>query len=216
MALEVIRLRGKETVRVNRSRWESAGNAAPHAFATDLPVERGDVLGVVLGPGARIGVRDTEGATTSRWIDPANGFYGEPDRETGTAFDVELALRADLVAGAAVRRPEELTGAEAENAPGGTVRKRSTVEIAAPPAKVTLAVVEVGDRVALDLLDRSGRVARTFIPDLLPKGQPVDLKVTPIEGESFAGAEVWWVNPNSGRMIFRFFSVTRRGLDFTG
>ena len=216
LALEVIRLRGDETVRVNRSRWESAGNTAPHVFTTDLAVERGDALGVVLGRGARIGAREAKGATTIRWTDPADGFYGKPDRELGAGRDLELALRADLVAGATLAPPEALTGAAAANAPAGTVRERESVEISKPPARVTLALVEVGDRVALDLRDRGGRVARTFIPGLRPKGQPIDLRLTSFEGEDSAGAEVWWVNPNSGRMDFRFFFATARGLDYFG
>ena len=83
LALDVIRPGGDDTIRVSRSQWETAGNVAPHRFRTDLPVERGDQIGVQMGPGARIGVRDSDDATTQRWLRALGGFYGRPDRGAG-------------------------------------------------------------------------------------------------------------------------------------
>jgi serine/threonine-protein kinase len=216
MALEVIRLRGKDTVRVNRSQWEAVGNSGVHEFESELPVERGDAVGLVLAAGSRVGVVENSGASTLRWIDPADGFYGEPDEAAGTGFDYELALRAEFVAGETIDEPETLTGADAARAPRGEVRKSATVEFSEPPVEVSVDLVETQDRVALDVRQGGRRTARTYIPDLLPGGQPVALEVLPAEGRDGYGAAVWWVNRNSGRLIFHFFSGTEERLDYVG
>jgi hypothetical protein len=91
-----------------------------------------------------------------------------------------------------------------------------TVEISRPRARVTVDLVEVGGRVALDLVRGGRRVARVTVPDLLPGGQPVDLTTYTYEGEPVSEAGVWWVNPNSGRMIFHFFNVSRSEFAFLG
>ena len=216
LALDVIRPGGEETTRVARSQWESAGNAAPHHFRTRLAVERGDLIGLELGPGAAIGVAEGEGAETERWLEPKGGIYGSPDLEPGTGFDYELLLRADFVPGAGVPSPEQLTGAEAAAAPDGSVRRTLEVEISKPPATVTVEVVEVGGRVAVDLLRGGRRLSRVFIPGLLPGGQPIDVKAYVYEGEEVSEVDLWWVNPNSGRAVFHFLNVSRRQIQFLG
>ncbi len=216
VALDVIRPGGNETTRVGRSQWESAGNPAPFHFPANLPVERGDQIGVELGPGAAIGVGPAEGATTERWLSPAGGAYGSPDRKPGTGFDHELLVRADFVPGAELRTPTQLTGAEADRAPDGRVRKREEVEISKPPTTVTVELVEVGDRVALDLVRGGRRVARTFLPGLIPGGEPIDVKTYTYEGERYSEVDVWWVNPNSGRLIFHFLNASLHQLQYVG
>jgi serine/threonine-protein kinase len=216
VALDVIRARGEDTARVARSQWETVGNDAPHRFTADLPVERGDLLALELGPGASVGVAETEGATTDRWFEPTGGAYGSADRSSGSGYDFELLLRADFVAGAEQTKPEKLTGKEAAAAPDGRVRERVEVEISKPRATVDVELVEVGGRVALDMYRGERRIERIFVPDLLPGGQPVDLKVYTYEGEEFSEIDVWWVNPNSGRMVFHFFNASERHIDFVG
>ena len=127
VALDVIRPRGGETVRVAQSQWEYAGNPAPTDFETRLAVEAGDQIGVELGPGASIGVTEAEGATTQRWLRPLGGAYGSPDQGEGTGFDYEVAVRAEFVPGERVEPPEHLTGAAAANAPDGRVRERASL-----------------------------------------------------------------------------------------
>lgn len=215
VALDVIRPGGDETVRVARSQWESAGNAAAHSFPVSLAVERGDLIGVELGPGAAIGIRETGGSTTQRWRTPEGGFYGSPDLEPGTGFDYEVLLRADFVAGAEAETPKQLDGAEAARAADGRVRERAEVEISKPAATVNVELVEVGNRVALDLVRGDRRVERSFVPDLVPGGQPIDMK-TYTEGGEFSQVGIWWVNPNTGRTIFHFFNVSRHQIEFLG
>jgi hypothetical protein len=216
LALDVIRPRGPDTLRVARSQFESAGNAAPHYFRTSLPVERGDIVALELGPGASIGVRETAGAATERWIAPVGGAYGLPDEGQGTGFDYEVMLRADFVPGGSIRQPPQLLGSAAARAAPGTVRKRVPVLISEPPTRVEVAVVEVGGRVALDLFQDRRRRARMFVPGLLPDGQPIDLASFTYEGEPAAEADLWWVNPNSGRVVFHFFHVLPHELQLLG
>lgn len=216
MALDVIRPRGADTLRVTRSLFESAGNEAPHYFPTSLPVEKGDVVALALGPGASIGVRDTDGAATERWLDPLGGIYGQPDEGEGSGFDYELMLRADFVAGGAIVQPEQLLGAAAAKAPSGTVRERRPLKISEPPTRVELALVEVGQRVALDVFQQGRRRARMFVPDMLPGGQPIELGAVTFPGEGFGEANTWWVNQNSGRLIFHHFTVFPRELELVG
>jgi len=214
VALDVIRPRGDDTVRIARSQWESAGNAAPFHFPTSLPVERGDQIGIELGPGSTVGVRSAGGATTQRWFDPAGGAYGAPDRGPGTGLDSELLLRADFVAGAEGETPRSLSGPAAERAPDGQVRERVEVEISKPPATAPVELVEVGGRVALDLYRGERRIQRVFVPGLLPGGLPISLDTFVYEGDDHSEVDVSWVNPNSGRMVFHFFTVSENLLTF--
>jgi Protein kinase domain len=216
LALDVIRPRGPDTARVSRSQFESAGNAAPHYFHTALAVEAGDVLALELGRGASIGVRDKADAATERWFEPTGGFYGVPDQGEGTGLDDEIMLRADFVPGGSPPQPRQLLGAAAANAAPGTVRKRIPVRISEPPARVEIAAVEIGGRVALDLFRQGQRRARLFVPGLLPGGQPIDLDSYTYAGEPAAELDLWWVNPNSGRLIFRLFGAYSRELELLG
>ncbi len=215
LALDVIRPRGTDTLRVAKSQWESVGNQASYYFKTALPVEAGDQLAVELGSGATIGATAADGATTQRWKEPAGGNYGEPDLAAGTGFDYELALRTDFVPGAKAKAPPRLTGAEAVRAPDGKVRARQSLTVDQPqPTKLNVELVEVGDRVALDVFRGDRRTQRIFIPDLQPFGVPVTLDIVPYPGESYGEANVWWVNPNTGRVIYHDILLGERTLAF--
>ena len=208
LALDVIRPRGEDTIRVARSQWESVSNEAPSRFPTSLPVERGDVIGVELGQGGAIGVTDTEGATTNRWLAPTGGAYGKPDFDEGTGFDLQVLVRAEFVAGATPKPPPQLTGAEALNAPDGRVRKESPVESSQPGVTARVELVEVRGKVALDLIRDGRRTARTFLPDLVAGGDPIDLSIYDYPDQGVSEAGVSWVNPSSGRSIFHFLRIS--------
>jgi hypothetical protein len=216
VAIDVIRPRGADTVRVGRSQWEFAGNPGPHHFETQLPVEAGDQIGIALGPGASIGATETPGATTQRWFEPEGGTYGAPDEGPGSGLDYELAVRAEFVPGEEVELPEHLEGAEAADAPDGRVRDSASLAVDNPSTELRLELVELDDRVALDVLDGGRRTLRVFIPDLKPGGIPVELKSYEYPGDPTGEADIWWVNPNSGRMIFNFLIVGRGHLEFAG
>ena len=212
IALDVIRPRGSDTTRIARSQWESAGNGGSFHFDTSLPVERGDLIAVELGRGSAIGVRDSDDATVERWSDTMGGAYGDPDpdHKVPAGLESELVLRADFVAGADMEPPETLTGRAAESAPEGKVRDRRDVRISRPAATVQVELVEVGDRVALDLFDGKRRIQRVFIPGLLPGGLPAELDSYVYDGSPTSEVDVYWVNPSSGRLNFHFFAVSEK------
>jgi predicted Ser/Thr protein kinase len=216
-ALEVIRPRGSDTVRVGRSQFESAGNVGPHYFRTRLAVEAGDRIGVVLSPGASIGFSPGGGGTTQRWMNPLGGAYGLPDLGERSGLDGEIALRADFAARERIPLPPHLTGSAAAGAPDGKVRDRASLRVDVPRrTELEVQLVEAGGKVALDVLRGSRRTLRVFIPALKPEGVPVELKTVDYPGESFGEAGVWWVNPNSGRMLFHFYNLGEGKLEFAG
>lgn len=217
LALDVIRPRGGDTLRVARSQWESAGNDEPYRFPSRIPVEAGDRIGVELGPGASIGVDRTEGATTDRWLEPAGGAYGLPDKVPGSGFDYEVALRAELKPGKQLKPPRTLTGVAAERAPAGKVRGQAGLTVDEPRRQdLKLKLVELDDRVVLDVLESGRRTLRAFIPGLVPGGIPVELESYEYPGETFGEADIWWVNPNSGRAIFNYLLVRAGHLEGAG
>jgi hypothetical protein len=140
-----------------------------------------------------------------------------PDLAEGTGLDQELALRADFVPGAREKLPPHITGAAAADAPDGNVRDRAVLEVDKPePARLDVELVEVGQRVALDVLRGDTRTLRVFIPELVPDGNPVSLTTFSYEGVSDGEAGVSWVNPNSGRVISYYFVVGEGKLVFVG
>ncbi len=219
LALDVIRPRGDDTIRATRSQWEFAGNAGPHRFTTRLPVEAGDQVGVELGYGASIGVSEAEGATTQRWLEPLGGAYGNADLGEDSGFEYEVALRAEFVPNAETPLPEHLTGRAAATAPDGRVRKRRPLIVDLDRGRATrlsVELVEVRGRVVLDVLDGTRRTMRVLLAGLQPEGIPVELKTARYPGEPFGEAGIWWVNPNSGRLIFRFLNLGRETIEFAG
>ncbi len=217
LALDVIRPRGSDTVRVARSQWEAANNASPHHFDASLPVEAGDRIGVELGAGAAIGVTEVAGASTQRWFEPTGGAYGSPDRAEESGFDYEVALRAEFVPGERPEMPETLAGFKAANAPDGRVRDTAPLNVWEPDrTRLGVKLVEVGDLVALDVFRDGTRTLRVFIVGLRPGGIPVELKTYEYQGEPYGEADVWWVNPNSGRSLFHFLTVGEGNLESAG
>jgi hypothetical protein len=55
-----------------------------------------------------------------------------------------------------------------------------------------------------------------FLPDMLPMGDPVQMYAFPIDGEPISDVGVWWVNPNSGRLIFHHTGVSRSDIEYSG
>jgi hypothetical protein len=217
LALDVIRPRGSDTIRVGRSQWEFSSSTAPQRFETRLPVEAGDQVALELGPGASVGVTETEGATTQRWLEPDGGAYGAPDRDQGTGFDYGVSMRVDFMPGAEVELPRHLIGTAAASAPAGRVRAHRRLKVEGLGSdRLRTELVEVGDRVAVDVLSRGRRTLRVFVPGLRPGGVPIELRTFPFPGEPFGEADVWWVNPNSGRMLFHYLIVGKGLLEAAG
>ncbi len=216
LALQVFRRREGITFQSAKSQYEFVPDPRVHRFRTNLPVERGDTIGVEVTPGARVGVRQgVDGATTERWIDDPlrGGNRRKPDLGPGTGFDHELLLQVDYFPGARQRLPRQVFGFKAAAAPRGRVRARRTLKFR-DGRSVEIAVVEVGREVALDLLNRRGRVARVMVPGLRSGGQIVQFATLRYDSEPALGeASIEWVNEFSARKFEHFFGVDPRGFE---
>lgn len=212
LSLQILRERDAKLKQVSKSQVELASDASPHRFVTNLPVESGDAIALVVSPGAGIGVRDgVSGATTSRWLPRLRGFFESPTAGPGSGFDHELLLRADYVPNGEVRLPPQINGARAASAPDGKVLGRESVTLVEGGHRVQLVVVEVGDAVALDLLRNQRRVARVTLPRFRPQGRLTTFAATP---EGFVDLE--WINLDSGRALFEFFGFDSRSFIYYG
>ena len=205
VALQVIRRRGDRYVPVARSRFERFPGPGVHAVAADLPVRTGDRVGVQLAPGAAIGVRrGVPGATTARWIGP---LLVEPRRGelgAGTGFDHELLLRVDYAPGAEPATAGRLRGRSAQRAPAGRELGSREVEVAGALRRV--AVVDLGNAVAVDLFAGDRRLARLLEAGADPEGRLVWMTA------AYGNPVLRWRNPD-GRTFDHEYAVGARTLD---
>ena len=200
VTLQVARPAGRGRF-VTRASGQSERGSGPgaRAFATDLPVRRGDLAAIALAPGAGIGVaqRAAAGDTASRFVGALN--YRPPRTPvgaTGTGLDRGVELRVEYIPGGRPRPVPTLTGAAARAAPAGRVLAEGEDEF--PGVRVrTLRVVALPGAIALDLLRGSTRLQRVTVAGADPRGT-----LTAFVRESFLapGAGVVWRNPD-GREI---------------
>lgn len=212
LSLQILRERDGKLKQVSKSQVEVVSDPSPHRFVTNLPVETGDAIALVVSPGASVGVRSgVDGATTSRWLPRLRGFFESPTAGPGSGFDHELLLRADYVPNGEVRLPPQINGRRAVSAPAGKVLRRESVTLADGGRRVQLVVAEVEDAVALDLLRDRRRVARVMLPRFAPQGRLTTFAATP---EGFVDLE--WINLDSGRALFEFFGFDARSFNYFG
>ena len=188
---------------------ERATDPGVRAFATDVPVRRGDLAALALAPGAGIGVprRATGGDAASRFVGALN--YQPPRAAggpAGSALDRGIELRVEYIAGGRPRPVPALSGAAARAAPPGRVLAEGEEEF--PGIRVrTLRVVALPGTVALDLLRGGTRLQRVTVVGADPRGT-----LTELVREAFLapGAGVVWRNPD-GREIRHHYraSATR-------
>ncbi|MFN8121940.1 MAG: hypothetical protein U0237_05870 [Thermoleophilia bacterium] len=213
LALAVLRRRDDGYFQTARSRNEFVGSASPHAFATDLAVERGDRLALVVVRGSAVGIADAAGATTGRWTPPQRGAI--VPQAAGTPG--ELLLRVDYAPGATQTLPRLLTGTAAASAPDGDVLARETVRPSggAPPLEFRLAVV--GRRGVLDVVRAGRRIARSDVPGLTgPLGEVVglDAYASPDPGGQ-VGIDIRFTLEGSARLVRHYYGYApREGLVF--
>jgi protein kinase-like protein len=216
LALQVLRRRESKTFQIARSQYEIVPDERPHHYATNLEVERGDVIGIEVSGGASIGVRrGARGAGTERWFPPLRGYEQKPDVGPGTGFDHEVLVRIDYFPGRRRQLPEQVLLPEAATLPVGKVRARSRMKLI-DGRRLDVLLVEVGSRVAFDLFRHRRRVARAFVPDLRPGGEILDFGAHAYEDDPSGDAGVAWLNPNSGRFLEHYFVVVPREFQFIG
>jgi predicted Ser/Thr protein kinase len=212
LSLQILRRREGRIFQVAKSQYEVVPDERTHHFAANLEVERGDVVGIEVTAGARVGVwTAAAGAETERWFPPVRSA-GKADLSAGTGFDHEVLLRVDYVPGGKRRVPEQVTGAAAAAVPAGHVRARKALKLV-DGRQLEVALVELGSRVFFDLFSRGQRVARIEAPDIRPGGQIVLFYTLPYDDPS-GETGVQWVNRFSGRLLERYYEVYPREFEF--
>jgi hypothetical protein len=178
--------------------WRHVASAGVQRFAEDLPVRRGDRVGLELAPGASLGVGPAPG-TVARFISQLTADARPAETSTPPALAHELLLRVDVVRAA----PEPAAPAATPTAAGHTLE---TAEFAPGGRPRSLAVVRASGGIYLDLLADGRRLARIAVAGADPHGE-----IFRLDPFSFATILVSWRNPD-GQIIDRRFAVTPRSL----
>lgn len=165
LSLQVLRRRDGRLVRVGFSQPVQLRGVGPRAFPANLDVKRGDRIGVLLGPGARIGLRPRANASARLWEGNRT-----PLPKSASTLAGELLLRADIEAGARAGTPRRLTGARAGSAPPGRVLAKAQIDLG-QPGIVHLRLVRVGQAIAIDAFRGPLRLARIAVPDVDARGR---------------------------------------------
>jgi Protein kinase domain len=210
LSLAGLRPREGGASQFTRSENEFVENDAIFTFPTDLAVERGDLLGLVVIPGSGVGARATVGATTERWI-PHVAAARPPDFAADQGFDDELLLLVELVPGGKQRLPQQVVGAAAERLPPGRLVSRRRTRYL-DGRRVEIDVVAVGEHVLLDELLEGRRVTRIALPGFRAGGRVVTLEVTP--GEDSVDVYVEYVGAGSARILSHYGTAEPRGFVF--
>ena len=215
IALQALRPRDGGASQVARSQYETVNNGTPHYFSTNVQVQRGDIIALEVTEGAGVGVGATAGATTQRWFPTRRGKPPEPPEErSGSGLDREVLVRADYVPGAKLRVPRQLAGEAAVRVSAGrpVARRRLTFT---DGRSVRIALVELGDRVVLDLFSGGRRAARIGVPGFRPGGRLINMAALNYEDSDAAGeVGVEWVNDNSARVREHYYGVYPRNFEF--
>jgi hypothetical protein len=195
LALAVMRARGRDFYLVARTPYANIPDEELHVLTANLPVRQGDLIGVIVTPGAAVGIRrGVRSARTARWFGPLVYSVRPPERGPGTGFDHEILLRVEYSPRATWRERGALVGTAAAAAPAGRVAGSFVVQRAPSPA--TLVVARVGNAVVVDLVAAGRRLVRLPLPGGGPKGQ-----LTSIEFRRFRFGktivQVRWRNPAS-------------------
>jgi len=209
LALSVLRRRGVGYFQTARSRNEFVNDDGPHTFATDLAVEAGDRLGLVVINGSAVGMRPAPGATTGTWSPPLRGdilpLTGGPAGE--------LLFRVDYVPGGEQRLPRQVNGAPAARLPDGKAVRRRTMTMGTG-VTVTVAMVKLNGLYKLDVLRGGRRVARMDVPNLAGPGRFVvfDTGADDVAEQFYVYME--WVGLNSDRVVSHYIEGNATELFF--
>lgn len=196
LALQVLRRGADGRFReIRRSQVHSAPDAGPHSFDAAMPVQRGDLVGLVVASGAGVGVRRGAG-DAMRWTGPLTLIVGP--RRSGTLLGGhEVQLRVDVAPGA--RRPAR------PPVPAGPGRVIESLEVESPGGRAArVAVIALPQAIAVDG-SIAGREIRLPAPDADPAGALVDLEqnVTDV-----VVVRLQWRNPREPRLVEHNYIVS--------
>ena len=178
----------------------------PQRFSAEVPVRRGDLLGVELQPGAGVGTR--AGGAAMRWMGPLEIIHAPRPPDGAAPRITGVLVRFDVVPGARLREPPQLVGEAAAAAPPAPSVRGAGVELGSG-AGVRLTLVRTASGMAFDLWRGDRRVARMAVPDADPRGRLVSLE------QGFAAADyvrLQWRNPRGGPLLVHGYRVSERRL----
>ncbi len=201
LRLSVVRPRGTP-FQVARSRNEFLDDDSTHVFETNLAVERGDLVGLVVIPGSGVGLRaGVDGAVARRWTPSL--AEGEPEDVEGE----ELLLWAEYYPGGRHPLPRQVTGPEAADLPRGEAVRRERLRFA-DGRPVEVALVRLGTGFALDQFLGGRRTARIGVPGWRgPGGRVIKFDVYVDEAEpAVLYANVEYANEESERILHHYYA----------
>jgi hypothetical protein len=206
LALQVIRVHGERSFAAAFSQPQELADAAPRRFDSEIAVERGDRIGLRLGPGATVGARSgSRGSAVARWN---GGLTSTPQAIDVTTPGQELMLRVEIDPGADPEGPRELFGNRAAAAPAGRPLAETPVALSeGRPARAV--VVELPEGIAVDLF-RGRRLARLAVPDADPRGELLEFTQNcgPAGARGFC---LRWRDPDSQLVLEHAYRVRASG-----
>ncbi len=205
LSLQVIGFRGGRAFLRSFSQVESADDLAPHVFETAIRVERGDLVALLLAPGASVGARTGTPETAAlRW---SGSLPYAPERLDPIRLREELLLRVDIEPGARLRLPQ-LQGGRAEVAPEGTSLGSETSQ--APGGRpVRVELVRLDDVLAIDSFRGGRRLARAVVEGARPEGRALSFQV---QCGYHYGFCVRWQNEGEDEPVIHAYRLTSEGL----
>ena len=206
LALQVIREQAGRSYVVGFSQPQRLSDPAPRTFSAEVPVQTGDQIGVLLGPGASIGASPApQGSAIVRWD---GGLTAGPQASDAATPGRKLALGAEIEFGARAEGPRQLLGVEAAAAPAGRPLLEVPVTLAGGRAARAV-VVELPGGIAVDVL-RGARLARLDVPDVDPSGDLLELEQNcgPVGGGGFC---LRWQNPDEALALMHEYRVLGSG-----
>lgn len=208
LTLQVIGRRNGKASLVGFSQVERVLDRGPHAFETNVRVERGDRIGVELAPEATIGFRATSGRTSALRSEGTTEL-APTQPQSVSRFDGELLLRTDIEGGA---QPElaQLTGPAAAGEPVGTALEQQQVVI--PGGVVRVELVRAGGVIAIDAFRRHRRLARVDVADADPGGRLLSLQSACGYRRGFC---LSWLNPGEETSVVHAYRLIRGGAVFS-
>jgi hypothetical protein len=176
-------------------------------FKTDLPVQRGDRLGLVAIEGSALGARSgVHGATTDRWI-PNIAGSADPTNGPGSGFDKELLLRVEYLPGGEQRLPHQVSGAAAAKLGEGQVESSHPITYT-NGTQAQIELVRVGGRYVLDERIDDRRTARIDVPGFIPDhGDVITFDVYAEDEGAGLGIYMEYVATNSARVQNHFYAA---------
>jgi hypothetical protein len=181
-------------------------DAREHEFQAQVPVEPGDRIGVLLGPGATIGV---EPGVPDRSVVRWNGALApDPNNHGFERIDGEIQLEVKIEEGARPTPPAQLTGKAAAAAEAGRVLGSRFVDIETGRT-VRVDLVRIERKLALDAFRAGRRLARIEVPDLRPGGELLNLDEFAFCGDRH-GLCLRWLNKGAATPVIHAYRFTGR------